>query len=244
MNSINYLKLETGVSAFSTLAGFNVCDYAGADPVQVVADREELAALTGAHEIFIPRQTHSVRVALPGDDLQGVDALVTDRPGQLLCINTADCLPLLLYDPVARVIGAAHCGWRGTVGRIAEATMLKMQELGARPEQTLAAVGPHICQDCFEVGPEVAAQFPAEAVISRPGCKPRVSLLAAVMLQLPGVRLINSPVCSMHDSRFYSVRRQGRDFPYRTLSAIRLIYPQEGIVNIPNFDEICTHEIK
>ncbi len=213
---------EAGVSAFSTLAGFNVCDYAGADPAQVAADRRKLLALPGVEEIFMPRQTHSVNVATPGEDLQGVDALVTNRPGQLLCINTADCLPLLLFDAEARVIGAAHCGWRGTVGGIARATMQKMSELGARPERTCAIVGPHICPECFEVGPEVAEQFPPQAVISRPGVKPHVSLLMAVKLQLPGVRFLNSPLCSMHDSRFYSVRRQDRELPFRTLSAILL----------------------
>ncbi|MBD5372744.1 MAG: laccase domain-containing protein [Bacteroides sp.] len=222
----HFTSFETGVSAFSTLAGFNVCDYAGAAPRQVADHRAELAAITGARKIFIPRQTHSVNVAIPGQDLNEVDALVTNRPGQLLCINTADCLPLLLFDPEAAVIGAAHCGWRGAVGGIARATLLKMQELGARPERTLAAVGPHICSECFEVGPEVAAQFPPEAVINRPGLKPHVSLLAAVKLQLPGVTFTNAPLCSMHDSRFYSVRRQGRNLPFRTLSAIQI--PSSG----------------
>lgn len=220
MKTINYFEQEAGVSAFSTLAGFNVCDYAGADPAQVKADRERLATFSGAREIYIPRQTHSVRVAFPGEELTGVDALVTSKPGQLLCINTADCLPLLLFDPVAGVIGAAHCGWRGTVGRIAEAAMLRMKELGAKPENTLAAVGPHICPECFEVGREVADLFPPQAVITRPGCKPHVSLLEAVKLQLPGVTFVDTPPCSMHDSRFYSVRRQGRELPFRTLSAI------------------------
>lgn len=215
-----YFEGEAGVSAFSTFVGFNVCYYAGADPQQVAADRQKLAEFTGAREVFIPRQTHSVRVGRPGDDLHGVDALVTDIPGQLLCINTADCLPLLLYDPIARVVGAAHCGWRGSVGRIAEATMLKMRELGAKPECTLAAVGPHICAECFEVGEEVALLFPPTSVIRRHGFKPHVSLLEAVKIQLPGVTFVNSPLCSMHDSRFYSVRRQGRELSQRTLSAI------------------------
>ncbi len=214
------MEKETGVSAFSTLAGFNVCGYAGASLRQVAADMAMLRGVSGVKEIYIPRQTHSVRVAYPGEDLEGADALVTDRPGQLLCINTADCLPLLLYDSEAGVIGAAHCGWRGTVGGIAGRTMEAMEKLGARADRTVAAVGPFICPDCFEVGPEVAEQFPPEAVIERPGARPHVDLLAAVKLQISGVRVMETAGCSMTDSRFYSVRRQGRELPYRTLTAI------------------------
>lgn len=214
------MEQKTGVSAFSTLAGFNVCGYAGADPTQVAADMAQLREMSGAGDIFMPRQTHSVRVGFPGDDLDGVDALVTGRPGQMLCINTADCLPLLLYDAEAGVIGAAHCGWRGTVGRIAERTLIEMEKLGARADRTVAAVGPFICPECFEVGPEVADLFPSEAVIERQGARPHVDLLAAVKLQIPGVKVIETAGCSMTDSRFYSVRRQGRELPYRTLTAI------------------------
>lgn len=214
------MEQKTGVSAFSTLAGFNVCGYAGANPAQVAADMARLREICVTADIFMPRQTHSVRVGYPGDDLDGVDALVTDRPGQMLCINTADCLPLLLYDSEAGVIGAAHCGWRGTVGGIAERTMIEMEKLGARAGRTVAAVGPFICPECFEVGPEVAEQFPPEAVIEHKGARPHVDLLAAVKLQIPDVRVIETAGCSMNDSRFYSVRRQGRELPYRTLSAI------------------------
>lgn len=214
---------QTGVSAFCTFAGFNVCGYAGADPALVATCLARLRVLSGTDEIFLPRQTHSVRVARPGDDLEGVDALVTDRPGQLLCISTADCLPLLLFDPEARVAGAAHCGWRGTVGGIAAMTMAAMVRLGASPERTLAAVGPFICPECFEVGPEVAAQFPPDAVIKTPGMRPHVDLLAAVKAQLPGVTFMEQAGCSMSSPRFYSVRRQGRELPFRTLTAIKLL---------------------
>lgn len=220
MEIIRYMEKQTGVSAFSTLAGFNVCGYAGADPQQVESDLTRLKEFSGVGEIFIPRQTHSVCVARPGDNLEGVDALVTDCPNQMLCINTADCLPLLLYDPVARVIGAAHCGWRGTVGGIAGRTLHAMTELGARPEHIVAAIGPFISVDRFEVGPEVAEQFPSAARIEFPDKRPHVDLLEAVRMQLPGVKILETAGCSVSDSRFYSVRRQGRSLPFRTLSVI------------------------
>ncbi len=223
MDLIPLMKNQAGVCAFCTCAGFNVCNYAGADLAEAAANLEVLRQKVGADEVFMPRQTHSARVALAGEDLDGVDALVTNRPGQLLCINTADCLPLLLYDPIARVIGAAHCGWRGTVAEIARLTLERMESLGAHRENVVAAIGPHICSECFEVGPEVAAQFPREAVVERAGQKPCVSLIEAVRLQLPGVRIVDAAGCSLTDNRFYSVRRQGRELPFRTLSAIKLL---------------------
>ena len=71
----------------------------------------------------------------------------------------ADCIPLLFADPVARVIGAAHAGWRGTVGGVAKNVVARMVELGARPDDIRVALGPIIGACCFEVGPEVVAQF-------------------------------------------------------------------------------------
>lgn len=226
--SIPLMKSQApDVTALVTLRGFNACWYAGAD--NAAEGRALLAHALGVGEdaLVIPRQTHSARVAMPADDLEGVDALVTDRPGVALCINTADCLPLLLADTAAGVIGAAHCGWRGTVAGIACRTVERMVELGADPARIVAAMGPCICPDCFEVGPEVAAQFPPETVIEHPGVRPHVDLGAAVRLQLLGCGLrpdaITLPVaCSMHDTRFHSVRREGRALPLRTLTAILL----------------------
>ena len=223
-----YFPSLAGVRAFSTHAGFNICHYAGADPDQVAADLRRLRQLTGA-AIRFPRQVHGTRVATLTDapaDLEGVDALVTATPGQLLCISTADCLPLLLVDPVARVIGAAHCGWRGTVAGIAPKTVEAMTALGATPANIHAAMGPCICPACFEVGEEVAAQFPAEAVIRQGYPKPHVSLEKAVALQLhaAGVRTIAYPTaCSKESADLYSVRRQGPTLPFRTLTAILLV---------------------
>lgn len=110
----------TGVSAFSTHAGFNVCTYAGADNVE--SDLCDLENLTGIsrNRMFFPIQTHSleVRVVDDGTDLHDVDGVVTTTPGVLIGVHTADCLPLLMADVEAGVIAAVHCGWRGVVGDI------------------------------------------------------------------------------------------------------------------------------
>jgi YfiH family protein len=93
-------------------------------------------------------------------DYQDVDGLVTDVPG--LCLSTfyADCVPLYFVDPVQKAIGLSHSGWRGTVGKIGAVTIQKMQEeYGSNPEDIIAAIGPSICQDCYEVSEDVIVEF-------------------------------------------------------------------------------------
>lgn len=223
-----FTELAPTVTALVSRRGFNLCHYVpGSDLAEVECCRHELAIRLGVGDdcLFVPTQTHSARVAMPGDDLDGVDAIVTDRRRQALVINTADCLPLLLVDPDAGVIGAAHCGWRGTVTEIAIRTLERMIDLGASADRICVAMGPCICTDCFEVGDEVASQFPEQAIVRRHGQKPHVDLARAVSLQLMehGVTRITPPIaCSMHTDTFYSVRRQGRTLPRRTATAIIL----------------------
>ena len=93
-------------------------------------------------------------------DYRDVDGLITDEPGLVLSTFYADCVPLLFLDPVHRAIGLSHSGWRGTVGRMGAVTVAAMQrEYGSRPRDLLCAVGPSICQDCYEVGDDVAKEF-------------------------------------------------------------------------------------
>ncbi|MFQ5695325.1 MAG: peptidoglycan editing factor PgeF [Terriglobia bacterium] len=88
------------------------------------------------------------------------DALVTDQPGLLLAVQVADCLPILLIDPVQHVVAAVHAGWRGTLKRIAEKTVGRMRaEWGSKPRELLAVMGPGIHACCYRVGPEVAEVF-------------------------------------------------------------------------------------
>ncbi len=105
------------------------------------------------------KQIHSnkVNVAKVGQ-LEG-DALVTDQKNLVLAISIADCYPLLFHDPINNIIGGAHAGWRGTVGKIAKNTIDEMILLGAKAEHIKVAVGQGICQDNFEVGQEVIDQF-------------------------------------------------------------------------------------
>lgn len=117
------------------------------------------------------RQTHTtnIRRAGVGDggkgiikplDYKDVDGLITNEPGVALVTYYADCVPLLFVDTVHRAIGAAHSGWRGTVGRMGQCMVSAMNDaFGTRPEDLRAAIGPSICQTCYEVSDEVAKQF-------------------------------------------------------------------------------------
>ena len=134
--------------------------------------RRMSAALEVQEEnIVFSNQTHTtnVRVVTEEDrgkglikplDYDDVDGLVTNIPGICLTTFYADCVPLFFVDPVKRVIGLSHSGWRGTVGKIGKSTVEKMQEeYGSNPKDILAAIGPSICQDCYEVSEDVIEEF-------------------------------------------------------------------------------------
>lgn len=111
-----------------------------------------------ADSLMIPRQTHSVNVAWVdhAGEVPDTDAVITDVPGLCVAVKTADCIPVLLYDTRKQIVAAIHAGWRGTVGRIVERTIV---EMGSNGDDLLAVIGPGICQQCFEVGDEVYEAF-------------------------------------------------------------------------------------
>ncbi|MDD7389779.1 MAG: peptidoglycan editing factor PgeF [Lachnospiraceae bacterium] len=122
---------------------------------------------------ILSHQTHTVNVQAVTEDMikpgrtlmekkpfTDVDGLITEVPEAVLVTSFADCVPLYFLDPVRHVIGLSHSGWRGTVNHMGEVTVNRMKETyGSRPEDILACIGPSICRDCYEVGPEVAEAF-------------------------------------------------------------------------------------
>jgi len=145
------------------------------DPASVAENRALMAAALGtpAARLLTVYQTHSAHVVTaetpwPATARPRADALVTRVPALALGVTTADCGPVLLADPQARVIGAAHAGWRGALSGIVEATVAAMVRLGAAPERTRAAVGPLIRQSNYEVGPDLIERFAAEDPASKP----------------------------------------------------------------------------
>ena len=135
-------------------------------PEQVAENRARMAQSLGiAPERFLtPYQIHSPEVVVAdrpwtAETRPRADAVVTREPGLAIGVSTADCGPLLFADAKARVIGAAHAGWRGAFTGVIEATLKAMENLGADRRRIATALGPTISQPNYEVGPEFAAQF-------------------------------------------------------------------------------------
>jgi YfiH family protein len=122
--------------------------------VRLGLDAERLSVAGAAHGVDV------ARVEQPMGLVSGVDGLITDRPGLPLLATFADCRPLVLYDPFRRAVGLFHAGWRGSAAGMAKwAVAALSREYGCRPSDLVAGIGPGICGDCYEVGPEVAAHF-------------------------------------------------------------------------------------
>ncbi len=158
------------------LAELNLSFTRGDDPERVRENFTRIGNAMGFEtgSLVFSQQTHTtnVRVAMEEDRGSGftkplrytdVDGLITNVPGLMLATFYADCVPLFFVDPVHRAVGLSHSGWKGTVGRMGKATVERMTEIfGTRPEEVLAAVGPSICQDCYEVSEDVASAFRKE----------------------------------------------------------------------------------
>lgn len=168
-----------------------------------------------ASQLMIPRQTHSVNVKWvdrPGE-VPDTDAVITRQRGLCVAVKTADCIPVLLYDEAQQLVAAVHAGWRGTVGRIAEKTIL---EMGSRGEDLHAIIGPGISLDAFEVGDEVyeaflEAGFPTDR-IARRYAKWHIDLWDAnkwLLEQCHVAHVQVSGLCTYNNlDRFYSARQE------------------------------------
>ena len=174
---LEYLLLkETGIvcHGFSTRLGgvstgyyesLNLSFDRGDDPEHVRENFRRIGDAIGVscEDMVMAKQTHTTNVRLVTEEDRGkgvvrerdytdVDGLITNIPGICLVTSYADCVPLYFVDPVHHAIGLSHSGWRGTVGKIGKHTVEMMKEaFGSRPEDLLAAVGPSVCMDCYEV---------------------------------------------------------------------------------------------
>jgi len=159
-----FFTREGGVST-GIYAGLNTGVGSQDDPAAVAENRRRVAAafdrplgdLSGCYQVHSDI-AHVVEAPWNGERPQG-DAVVTRTPGRLCSVLTADCAPVLLADAEAGVVAAAHAGWKGAVGGILDATVATMQTLGARPERTVAVVGPCIAPRSYEVGDDFRARF-------------------------------------------------------------------------------------
>ena len=244
-----YYKMGEKVTAFSSTryggcsegnySSFNVNRYCGDHEECIARNMQSLKNLLNVSLVVMPHQVHGTEVfqlkhpALwenMADDLEGVDALITDVKGVCIGVSTADCIPVLLYDEAHHAAAAIHAGWRGTVKRIAEETVRSMRDaFGTQPELLRAVIGPGISLASFEVGDEVYDQFrnagfPIDRIARRypilppfggieGGFKWHLDLPLCNRLQLEavGVRQIEmSGICTYQQSdEYFSARKLG-----------------------------------
>lgn len=213
---------RTGGASSGPYSSLNVGLGSGDDPRVVEANRSRArdAVAPGARLVTV-RQVHSAICMVAGDwddeTRPEADALVTNDPGVAIAILTADCVPILFWDQDARIAGAAHAGWKGALSGVIEATVDAMVGLGADRSAIMAAIGPAIRQESYEVGPEFQHRF-LEADGQSAGFF-RDGPAGRAHFDLPGYvaqRIHRSGVVRVHDigadtcadeSRFFSYRR-------------------------------------
>ena len=164
---------RTGGVSTGDCATMNLSFSRGDDPEAVRENYRRICAVLQAvpEDVVASVQTHTTNICLVTEedrgkgvlrpqDYQDVDGLVTAQPGVVLACFFADCVPLYFVDPVKRVIGLAHSGWRGTVNHMGACMVRKLQDtFGCDPGDLIAAIGPSICRDCYEVSEDVAREF-------------------------------------------------------------------------------------
>ena len=231
-----HLQSENDIIAFSTerglvdkdvpYDGFNITWYTDDEPQHIADCRKALCQLLQIDDqhLLLPRQVHDTKIAEVttsnlGSTFEGIDALITTLPRTCIGVSTADCVPLLMYDPRTAAIAAAHAGWRGTVGRIGSKTLQAMQaSFGSHPADMRVVIGPSIGPRAFEVGDEVyeafeQAGFDMSRIASRPEKKWHIDLWQANATDLqqagvPSHHIETTAICTYeHYDRFFSARR-------------------------------------
>jgi YfiH family protein len=207
-----------GGSSQGAFTSLNFGLHVGDDPKRVIENRQQALLDFGSDcaDLVVAEQTHSSNAVVVGGSDRGrgstdllsaigdCDALVTNEPGLVLAIQSADCVPILLFDPVAEVLGVVHAGWRGIAGvggsGILAAAVERMIGLGAKPAQLLAGLGPSVKQNHYEVGEEVVsaltssvAEIPAGAIDRSQG-KARADCAAFVVAQLQELGLLEASI--------------------------------------------------
>ena len=219
-----FFTREGGVSS-GVYEGLNGGTGSNDKPEHIAENRARMAAAVGVtpENFLTAYQIHSPDVVVaekpwPQSQRPRADAIVTQVPGLAIGISTADCGPVLFADPQARVLGAAHAGWRGAFGGVIESTLAAMEKLGADRTRVVAAAGPMISQANYEVGQELVDRFlatePANDRFFAPATRPGHAMFdlpgyVVARLQAAGVRHVeNLAVCTYgNPAQFYSYRR-------------------------------------
>ena len=245
-NLIQYkiLKSFKNLRAFTTTKQSLVEEnprFTGESSEQFEISRKQLAAELGIklNQFVFPRQTHTNCVAeilrIPETEINETDALVTNQPDICLCVQTADCVPILLFDPAKKVIAAVHAGWRGTVNKIVEVAIHKMvTEYRSSPKNILVAIGPSISHEIYEVGDEVVEAVRNSipnfetTLHKKSNGKFHFNLWEANRQLLLSIGIFSENIeilgeCSFkNNNKFFSARKEGIDTG-RTVSGVMLL---------------------
>lgn len=238
---VHAVSTRLGGGSLLPTAGLNLGHTVGDDPQAVAGNHALLAAALGipSGQIVSAHQVHGNQIAIveqsdAGRVISETDGLITETSGLYLMLRYADCVPVLLYDPIRQAVGLAHAGWQGTLARVAARTAQAMvSDLGCRVEDLRAAIGPSIGPCCYEVGPEVVtatvAAFPdAPGLIKRRQANghAHLDLWAANVRQLEqvGIDLIETArLCTAcRPDLFFSHRaEQGRTGRFAVILGLR-----------------------
>jgi YfiH family protein len=215
------LSTRSGGVSTGPYASFNLGDRVGDDPAAVAANRERLAAALGLepdHVVWM-EQIHGVTVQVVDGPrtapVEATDGLVTATPGIAVAALVADCVPVLIADPVAEVVAAVHAGRVGAAAGVLPRAVEAFRSAGGDPAGSDALLGPAVCGACYEVPPDmqaaVEARLPGSAVRTRRGST-GLDLRAGLARQLAGLgvdRIVTDPRCTAEDPELYSHRRDG-----------------------------------
>lgn len=217
---VKALQTQCGVGS-APFGGFNLGDHVGDDEARVIANRQQLARTIGASPAWL-RQVHGTTVGRMEDREPEADAILTQQRGQACAIMTADCLPVMVADRQARVVGAAHAGWRGLAAGVIQQLIAAMTSVpGVTPATLTVWLGPAIGPKAFEVGQEVFDAFVAQSAAHRPSFRAHPETEGKFLADLPGLAMTilqslgvedvtASGLCTVSlPERFYSYRRDG-----------------------------------
>ncbi|MDQ1326527.1 MAG: Purine nucleoside phosphorylase [Campylobacterota bacterium] len=204
--------------------------HTGEECSSIIQNRKRVAFLLeidARYNFVAANQTHSSHIEViterqnrgwesRDDAVLDCDALITNTKGAVLTILTADCVPILLYDPKLEIVAAIHAGWKGTQANISSKTIGKMKEIfGSNPKDVIAGIAPSIGRCCYEVGEDVAQYFTAQPeVLDRIGDKYKLDLPLANKIQLLSAGLLKeniemSDICTACEvKRFFSYRKE------------------------------------
>lgn len=212
----SFLDLSPYFTLENVRAGFSLTSFPYADP----NDRVQLANRLGldSSNLVIPKQVHGDQVQLcttPGE-LADTDAIISKSEDIVLSIQVADCIPLFILDKNLKMFGVVHAGWRGVAKGIVTKTIAELKKHNEDGETNIALIGPSIKQCCFEIGPEVAEQFPDEFLVQVIGDRSYLDLQGVVQNQLVNAGIKSEQIIDLGEctccqpGKYHSYRREGK----------------------------------